>query len=263
MKSIRTFAIALIVVAVGTGTSFATIPEGAPGDGKTSYAYDPATGGFTIQADGQSVGLYDLQSASGIFTANANVPPGGLGLDVNTASRKSWAALQPAALTTDWNLGVIAATGLTKAFLLEDLSGQVSGGFGTPNRPADLVVLGGVEPVAPVAVDAPGLSGTAGTMFTHQFTTSAGDPPITWENLTLVPGGPTPPNAATLSDTGLFSWNAAQAGVGTYSWDVTARNAAGTDVGRVSINVIIPEPATISLIGLAMIGLAGIFRRHR
>jgi hypothetical protein len=122
---------------------------------------------------------------------------------------------------------------------------------------------GGPEPVAPVAVDAPGLTGTAGAQFSHQFTTSAGDTPITWEGLTLVAGGPTPPNAATLSNTGLFSWNAAQAPLGRYQWDVTARNAAGTDVGRIAIDVVIPEPATISLIGLAMLGVAGIFRRHR
>jgi hypothetical protein len=129
--------------------------------------------------------------------------------------------------------------------------------------PISGMVGGGDTPVIPVVTDAPaGLAGTAGAQFSHQFATSAGTPPITWEGLTKV-SGPSSLNAPTLSPAGLFSWNAAQAQVGTFVWDVTARNAAGTDVGRISINIVIPEPATISLIGLAMVGLVGVFRRHR
>jgi hypothetical protein len=128
--------------------------------------------------------------------------------------------------------------------------------------PVSGMVPMGTGGVPPVAVDAPSLAGTAGALFSHQFTTSAGDTPITWEGLTKV-SGPDAPNAPTLSGTGLFEWNAARAPIGTFVWDVTARNTAGTDVGRISIEVVIPEPATISLISLAMIGLAGIFRRHR
>jgi hypothetical protein len=264
MKSIRTFAIALTVVMLAVGTSAAATTEGAAGDGKASFAYDSATGNFTLQTDGVSVGLYDLQSASSIFNATLAPPPNpGLGLNVDTAARKSWAALSAQAITANHNLGNIAASGLTKAFLLGDLTITTSGGFGTANVIGDLVYLGGTSGVAPVVTDAPaGIRGTAGIVFSHQFATSAGTPPITWEGLTKVTG-PTAPNAPTLSGAGLFQWNAAQAPVGMYSWDVTARNATGTDVGRINIEVIIPEPATISLFGLMAIGLVGLFRRRR
>jgi hypothetical protein len=111
------------------------------GDGEPSIAYYAATGEFVIQPDGERVGLFDIQSAAGIFTANATFPPGGLGLDVNRADRKSWAAFSQSAFTANFSLGVIAAPNLQQSFLLNDLTFVGSGGFGTPSFNLDLVYI--------------------------------------------------------------------------------------------------------------------------
>lgn len=262
MRSIRTFAIALCVVALAVSTSSAATTLGAQNDGKTSLAYDPANGNFTLQADSQAIGLFQIVSASSIFTGSATLPAGGLGLDVNTASEKSWAALPAAAVATTHNLGNIAAPGLTQAFLLGDLTIVGSGGLGTANREFDLVYLGQAA-VAPVVVDANLGNRIQGNQVAHQFQTSAGTAPISWGSLTPVAGNPAPVNLPTLGADGAFAWNSAGSPFGQYSWDVTATNSAGSDVGRLSVNLVVPEPATLSLIGLAMLGLAGLFGRRR
>jgi hypothetical protein len=263
MKSIRTFAIALTVVMLAVGTSAAATSEGAAGDGKTSISYDSATGAFGIQPDGQPVGLFDIRSATSIFNSTpATLPPGGLGLDVNTAARKSWAALPAAAINADFNLGNIAATGLTKAFLLGDLTLVGSGGFGTNNRDLDLVYVGGTTGTAPVVTDFASPDRIQGAQISHQFA-ATGDPVPTWGSLTPVAGNPTPAIVPTLSAAGLFTWNSAGSPYGNYAWDVTATNSVGSDVGRFSVELIIPEPATISLVGLSVLGLVGLFGRRR
>lgn len=101
--------------------------------------------------------------------------------------------------------------------------------------------------------------------------TNAGDPPITWSNLTPVagPGLGVPSIAATLSPTGQFSWNpvgskAGKKGSGSvlYQWTATATNSFGADSDVAFSVILIPEPATLSLIGLAVIGLVGAARRR-
>jgi hypothetical protein len=47
--------------------------------------------------------------------------------------------LPAAAFRSNFSLGWIAAPGLTKSFLLNDLTPTASGGFRTPNRALDLV----------------------------------------------------------------------------------------------------------------------------
>jgi hypothetical protein len=89
----------------------------------------------------------------------------------------------------------------------------------------------------------------------------------TWSNLTSTTGSPA--IAATLTPQGQFSWNPAGSargpkGSGTvaYSWTATATNADGMDT-RVAISLsLIPEPATMSLFGLAMVGMLGLVRRR-
>jgi serralysin len=116
------------------------------GDGRTSIEYDAKTGEFTIQPDGTPVGLFDIQSASAIFNATAiTLPNQGLGLSVDTATRKSWAALPAQAVNSDFSLGFIAAPGLQQAFLLNDLTLVGSGGFGAPSRSFDLVYIPGLD----------------------------------------------------------------------------------------------------------------------
>jgi hypothetical protein len=60
-----------------------------------------------------------------------------------------------------------------------------------------------------------------------------------------------------------FTWNTAGSSRGRYTWDVTASNEVGMDTGKITVDVTqIPEPASLSLIGLAMIGLVGLVRRR-
>lgn len=263
MRSIRTLVIALCVVALAVSSSSAATTLGAVGDQKTSIQYDAATGNFTLQPDSQAVGLFQILSASGIFSSNATLPPGGLGFDVNSATEKSWAALPASAVNADFNLGNIAAANLTQAFLLGDLTLVGSGGFGTANRDFDLVYKGGQVAVPPVVTDAALGNRIQGAQIMHQFATSAGTTPISWGSLTPVAGNPAAATAPTLGSDGKFSWNSHQSPIGNYAWDVTATNSAGSDVGRLTVSLIVPEPATLSLIGLAMLGLAGLFGRRR
>lgn len=255
----------LTVVALTVTTSTAATIVGTVGDGKTSVSYDSATGAWGLQPDGQLLGLFDIQSASGIFNAAATLPGSAL-FSENTNFRKSYAALS-ATVNADYNLGVISAPGLALDFLLQDLTLAVSGGFGTPNRDGDLVRLGGAPPVAPIVqlVSLGEVEGSAGVI--NQLLNATGDVPITWSN--LLPSVGSPALAATLAPDGSFSWDPAGSAAGhkgsgnvVYSWSATATNGAGADSGLAITLTLIPEPATLSLIGLAMIGFVGFARRR-
>jgi hypothetical protein len=96
-------------------------------------------------------------------------------------------------------------------------------------------------PILPAVVDANLGNRLLGSVVNHTFTTSAGDLPITWDNLTA--SGPNAPaNAPLLSSNGVFSWNTAGSPVGQYNFDVTATNAGGSDIGRLSLNLVTPPP---------------------
>jgi hypothetical protein len=127
----------------------------------------------------------------------------------------------------------------------------------------DFVVGGGGQVTAPVVTDAALGNRIQGAQISHTFATSAGDAPITWGSLTPVAGNPTPNIIPTLSAAGVFTWNSQASPYGSYAWDVTATNAGGNDVGRISVTLIVPEPATIGLVGLMLIGLVGLGARKR
>jgi hypothetical protein len=57
-----------------------------------------------------------------------------------------------------------------------------------------------------------------------------------------------------------FSWDATGAYPGDYVWRVTGTNSAGSDTGLVSVALRIPEPTSVAMLGLAIVGFAG-FRR--
>jgi hypothetical protein len=75
--------------------------------------------------------------------------------------------------------------------------------------------------------------------------------------------GPAAPlNAPSLDPlTGLFSWDVNGQKGGLYTFPIKATDVGGlSDGGVLSVNVVVPEPATVCLIGLALVGFAG-FRR--
>lgn len=77
------------------------------------------------------------------------------------------------------------------------------------------------------------------------------------------PTGPAAPLTAPSLDpaTGLFSWDVNGQKGGLYTFTIKATDAGGlSDNGVLSVQVIVPEPATVCLIGLALVGFAG-FRR--
>jgi hypothetical protein len=65
--------------------------------------------------------------------------------------------------------------------------------------------------------------------------------------------------------TGLFSWDAAHDDVslGPYSVELRATDPGGlSDTGILRFNVVVPEPASIALLGIAMVGCLGLVRRR-
>jgi hypothetical protein len=106
-------------------------------------------------------------------------------------------------------------------------------------------------PIPPIVVDVM-LAGEIqlGSLVSHQFTTSFGDLPVVWSNLTSL--RPTV-NLPTLSESGMFSWQTSGLdGGGLYHFDVTATNEGGSDTGRLTLRLaIIPEPSPVLLLLLA------------
>jgi hypothetical protein len=186
----------------------------------------------------------------------------------------------------DWKSLLVLAEGTNLAGLVPTIDFQsvdigvntFSAADGVLTAAATLAPLGGGGGIAPTVVDAlidnvkSNDLNPLNNPVKHTFTTSAGDAPITWgsfgfDSFTQGFGGPaagTPGVAATFDPaTQAFSWLSNNTPRGIYKWHVTATNAAGSDQGFLTVNVTaVPEPASLTLIGLAALGFVGLVRRR-
>jgi hypothetical protein len=261
MTSFRVFAAGLVIVFLCGSAGIAATVQGAVGDGEPSVAYIAATGEMTIQPDREPVGLFQILSASGVFTGNAILPPASLGFDINTNNEKAWAVLAQNSFVEDFSLGVIAPSGLTLDFLLNDFTMVGSGGFGTATFIFDLVYYapGNTPPRgADALVHFPAAG--SGVTFNHQFSATDSENPATalvWTNLEFsLDGLGTPQFQPTLSPTGLFTWDTTGSPRGIYTATAIVTDLGGyADMTVLTINTT-PEPTTAALCSLAMIWIA-------
>jgi hypothetical protein len=247
---VNALVVALTSVVTATGATF----PGVVGDGKTSVYYVASTGELGILPDGHAIGIFQILSASGIFTAEAVYPPGGL-FDINTATEKGWAAIPGNVIRKDFSLGVIVAPALTSKFLLNDLTMFGPRLSGQDVVRLDLVVLC-CTPLIPR--DANLGDHARGAHIEHIFT-ATGEPPMAWSNLILT-STLAPASAPSLSATGRFSWNSAGSAPGTYNWDATVSNSTGRAMASLTVRLV-PESNSLNLAALAIVGLFTLWHR--
>jgi len=217
-----------------------------------STVFSDLNGFFTPPADVSQDSQFKVQSTKGLAVSaseSANHLRGAFNYtaaNILTDASDVWAFAQIATNDMVEYIGDLTIRNGNGEDRLERFQGVLGGGGG--------------EEFAPIAVDLDLGERIQGAIISHIFTTSEGTPPISWGDLEIV--GPAPANAPTLTSDGNFSWNSHGSPFGAYTFNATATNDFGSDTGSLTVELVIPEPATMTLFGLAMIGLVGFARRR-
>jgi hypothetical protein len=108
-----------------------------------------------------------------------------------------------------------------------------------------------------------------GTVVNYVWPLIDGTAPISWDNFTLEGFTPTygvgtgPHFNATFDpDTHLFHWDSAASPPGIYQWSVRASNPFGSDTATFRIDLNVPEPTSLSIAAVGMLGFGYLSRRR-